>query len=335
MNLDNNNLGYTENVKNLALKKLGKKGRSVKKDINPDLRKAISHILGEMEFVNIATSVKENFEMVRNSHDSIHEFVLLASLSHPAGASWHSKSAFLTYHQDAFHQAHRSFLEALSGHYNAGYVLLRSTLELLVRGAFWECFAHEKFRNNAKKLYENQKGRSLRKWINDIIKLKPSIKEEFENTSAGIFDKISPLFKNPELRRKCIPPIGTMIAQLEEWKILDTMPNPSKTVYDLYSDLSADIHVIPDRTDIGRRLLSQKDLFETEVIPSELTSYMKFLSQVIDISTIIEFNVLKDWLPANDSIKNKLKDRLSILEGLGLKYSVKKLQKTICSELMR
>lgn len=335
MNLDNNNLGYTENVKNLALKKLGKKGRSVKKDINPDLRKAISHILGEMEFVNIATSVKENFELVRNSHDSIHEFVLLASLSHPAGASWRPKSAFLTYHWDAFHQAHRSFLEALSGHYNAGYALLRTTIELLIRGAFWECFAHEKFRNNAKKLYENREGKSLRKWINHIITLKPSVKEELENTSAGIFDKISPLFKDPELRKKCIPPIRTMIGQLEEWKILDAMPNPSKTVYEFYNELSADIHVVPARTDIGRRLLSQKDLFESEVIPSELTSYMKLLSQVIDVSAIIELNVLKEWLPANENMKNKLKDRLSVLEGLGLKYSVKKLRKIICSELAR
>jgi hypothetical protein len=126
-----------------------------------------------------------------------------------------------------------------------------------------------------------------------------------------------------------------MIGQLEEWKIIDAMPNPSKTVYKFYNELSADIHVVPARTDIGRRLLSQKDLFETEIIPSELTSYMKFLSQVIDIAIIIEFNIMKDWVLANDSIKNKLKDRLSALEGLGMKYSVKKLRKIICSELAR
>lgn len=305
----------------------------MRKAMNSDIKKALSHILEEMEFINIVTSIKEDLELVRNSHDSIHEFVFLASLFPPARASWHSKSAFLTYHWDAFHKAHRSFLEALSGHYNAGYVLLRSTLELLIRGAFWECFAHEEFRNSAKKLYENKKGGLLRKWLNDIIKLKPSVKEDLENTSAGIYDKISPLFKDQKLRRKYIPSIYTMIEQLEEWKIIDAIPNPSKTVYGLYSDLSADIHVVPDRTDIGKRLLSQKDLFETEVIPSELTRYMKFLSQVIDIATIVEFNVLKDWLPTNSNIKNKLKDRLLALEGLGLKYSVKKLRKTICSQL--
>lgn len=304
----------------------------MRKDINSDMKKALSHMLEEMEFLNIVASIKEDFELVRNSHDSIHEFVFLASLFPPVGASWQPKSAFLTYHWDAFHQAHRSFLEALSGHYNAGYVLLRSTLELLIRGAFWECFAHERFRNNARKLYENKKGRSLRKWINNVIKLKPSIKGELENISAGIFDKISPLFKDPELRMRCVPSIGTMIEQLEEWEILDTIPHPSKTVYTFYNQLSADIHVAPDRTDIGRRLLSQKDLFETEVIPSELTRYMKFLSQVIDVATIVEFNVLKDWLPANGSIKNKLKDRLSALEGLDLKYSVQKLRKALCNQ---
>jgi len=58
---------------------------------------------------------------------------------------WLQKSAFLTYHREAFYQAHRSFLEALAGYYNAGYALLRNTQELMIKGAFWECLAHEDF----------------------------------------------------------------------------------------------------------------------------------------------------------------------------------------------
>jgi hypothetical protein len=112
------------------------------------LKTALSHTRKEIGMANMRSSLKSDYETIRKTHDSIHEFIYLAPLCLPGqpGITWHSKSAFLTYQWEAFYQAHRSFLEALSGYYNAAYALLRSTLELIVKGAFWECLAHEHFR---------------------------------------------------------------------------------------------------------------------------------------------------------------------------------------------
>jgi hypothetical protein len=114
------------------------------------LEEAFNHILKEIGILNIIKSLRKGkFKKLQEAHDSIHEFIYLAPICCPKQANWHSKSAFLTYHWEAFHLAHRAFLEALSGYYNTAYILLRGTLELLLKGAFWECLAHKKFRDKA------------------------------------------------------------------------------------------------------------------------------------------------------------------------------------------
>ncbi|RZN40363.1 MAG: hypothetical protein EFT35_03010 [Methanophagales archaeon ANME-1-THS] len=230
------------------------------------LSKALSHTLKEIEIPNIVTSIEINFEEIRKSHDSIHEFIYLAPLCLPSTTevSWHQKSAFLTYHFEAFYQAHRSFLDALSGYYNAGYTLLRNVLELLVKGAFWECLAHKEFRDKLEKS-ETMKGKkTLKGWINDLIKQRPDIEDELEETSLAIFDKTAIIFEDPKFRKEFIylPNLREIVEQLTDWNIFDPIQDPVELVHKkIYKELSADVHVIPDKTDIGRRLLSQKKSF--------------------------------------------------------------------------
>lgn len=290
------------------------------------LSKALSHTLKELEIPNIVTSIEINFEEIRKSHDSIHEFIYLASLCLPSTTevSWHQKSAFLTYHFEAFYQAHRSFLEALSGHYNAGYTLLRTVLELLLKGAFWECLAHKKFRENSGVLEREDNGKKLKNLLNDVVKDKPEIERQLEGMSATIHDMIMVVIENPAYR----PSIRTIVKQLKAWDIFNPISNPVKVVSKtIYGELSADVHVIPDKTDIGRRLLSQKDLFETDVNPDELSKFIKVLHDVVDIGIVIELNVLSDWIDQDREVKTKLRGRLVVLEDLGLKFSSKKLKK--------
>jgi len=295
------------------------------------LDKAFSHIRKEAGLPNIRTSLKSNYEAIQKAHDSIHEFVYLAPICLPSktGASWHPKSAFLTYQWEAFHQAHRSFLEALSGYYNAAYVLLRSTLELLVKGAFWECLAHESFRVKATKLQidkDKRKRKSVKDWIDALIEQEPSVKRGLEETSAAIFDKTAILFRDREFQKQFvhIPSFSTMIKQLIEWEIIDISNSFSVIYGKLYSDLSKDVHVIPDATDMGRRLLAEKDFMEIEVIPEELTKYMSTLHEVVDLGIVIELNILRDWIELGD--KTPLKERLTTLDDLGLYHSVTKLK---------
>jgi hypothetical protein len=183
--------------------------------------------------------------------------------------------------------------------------------------------AHKKFRENAEilsreKMKIGERKVSLLDWFNDIFKLKPEIEEEFEGISASIFDKTAPIFEDRELV-KLIPNLKTIVEQLESWGVLH--PIPTELIYEeIYRELSEDVHVFPDKTDIGRRLLQKKDLFETTVIPEELDKFLDIFHKVIDIGIVIELNILSDWIEQNGEVKAKLKERLPILKDLELSY---------------
>ncbi len=153
--------------------------------------------------------------------------------------------------------------------------------------------------------------------------------EEFRKYQAGIvsqFDKTAILFRNREFQNQFvhIPTFSVTVNQLIEWEIID-IPNSFAVVYKkLHADLSKDVHVVPDATDMGRRLLAEKDFMENKVIPEELTKYMKTLHEVIDLGITIELNILKDWIMLGDNIK--VKERLDTLRDLGLKHSLGKLE---------
>jgi len=308
---------------------------------NEDFSKqAFYHMLKELEIPNIWISIETSeFENLKRAHDSIHELVFLAPLCipHEQKVNWESKSAFLMFHWEAFHSAHRSFIETLSGYYNAGYVLLRTTLELLIKGAFWECLAHKDFRENAEIICKNAVGigkskKTLIDWFGDVIKHNPTIEMELERTSGGIFDIIEPIPEDPVLRR-FIPPQKVVIEQLDEWGIFGSIRDPTSKVYSIYSSLSGDVHVIPDETDIGRRLLQEKDIFEITVIYEELNKFLEILRKVIDIGIVIELNILSDWINWSEKVKLRLKERLPIVKSLDLNYARLEIEKLIGHKL--
>lgn len=300
------------------------------------LSKAFSHTFEEVGFENMRISLENNFEEIQKAHDSIHEFIYLAHLCVPSTgkASWQSKSAFLTYHWETFNSAHRSLLEALAGYYNPAYTLLRNTLELLVRGAFWESLAHKKFRDNAKiigKLKDKKKRKSVKDWIEELIKQEPSIEKELEETSGAIFDKIAILFEDRVFQNKYIrlPLFSVIVEQLIEWNIID-IPEAHSVVYNnLYNELSKDVHVIPDKTDVGRKLIQEKEFFETAVDPDELSKFLKILHKIVDIGIVIELNILSDWIKQDKTVKTMLEERIAVIDELGLKLSSEKLKSLI------
>ena len=294
--------------------------------------KIIQHTVTEIQIPNIITSLSiTDYDLLQKAHVSIHAFIYIASLCLPQGISWHSKSAFLIYHYVAYDQAHRSFIEALAGYYNTANIILRSVLELVTRGAFWECMAHKRFRENAEiiekeavvKLGNSKK--SILDWMNEIIRLRPDVETELEQTSAGIFDKINPIFKNPKLER-LVPKFRVILKQLSVWNILK--PYHENDIYRIYKKLSQEVHVVPDKTDIGRRLLCKKDIFETEIIQKELEEYLRSLHKVMDVGIVIELNVLSDRISQLED-KTKLKERLLVLQNLELKSAFKRLLELI------
>ena len=303
----------------------------IKTSEDGDFRGVFSHYLKELNIPNIAISLQRcDFEKMRKAHDSIHEFMLIPTGLINSNEDFQAKSAFLIYHSEAFDQAHRSLLEALLGYYNAAYTLLRNALELILKGAFWECMAHKKYRDRAEIIRKTRakignSKKTLIDWLSDIIRQKPPIEEELEKTSAGIYDKISPLFEDETLR-KVVPNVRSIVEQLADWEIFDPIQeiiNPVEYVYDFYRELSADVHVAPDKTNIGKRLLAEKELFETEVIPDELNRYAEDLHRVMDIRIVVELNILEDIL--NEKSKKWLNERLDAITELELSYASTKI----------
>ena len=297
------------------------------------LNNLIQHIIGEVELPNIIASLNSvDLNLLKSVHDSIHEFVDLASLCIPEGASWLSKGAFLTQRLEVSSHAHRALLEALSGFYNIAHIILRSTLELVIRGAFWECIAHRKFRENAE-ILENiiinfgSTEVPFLSWLKEFIDSKLKIGEKLENSSITIFDAIYIFLEDRELDAltvKLKPKI--IIEQLSTWGILH--PYKGKEIYRLYNELSREVHVAPTKTDISRRFIHDKAIFKIEIIPNQLEEFLNQLHKVIDIATVIELNILKDWINQLKE-KTKLKNKIPTLEKLGLKNAQRKLREII------
>jgi len=297
-------------------------------------KKVFSHFFEELGITNLTISIqKSDFKKLQKAHQSIHEFIYLAPQIINTDADFYTKSAFLNYHFEVFDQAHRSLLEALTGYYNSAYTLLRNTLELLIKGAFWECFAHRKYRDRAEVIKKtgrkiNKSKKTLIDWINEIIKDKPSIEGKLEMVSASIFDKTSPLFEDETLI-KIIPNVKSIIEQLAEWNIFDPILEPTHYVYNFYKELSADVHVVPDKTNIGKRLFAEKELYETAVIPEELNKYTEALHKGIDIGIVVELNILEDIITKNEDSVKWLRKELLKVKKLQLNHTISKILKIL------
>ena len=288
------------------------------------LDKAYSHTTEELQLDNLKESLKVKFDEVQKSHDAIHEFMLLAPKMFPhKGVSWHTRSAFLLYHLETFDSAHRSLIEALCGYYNVAFVLLRSVLELLLKGAFFECLAHTEFRNNTKVLEKDGNGARLINLLKKVIGEKPEIESQLEKTSATVHDMVMVVIEDPAYR----PSVQTLVKQLFTWGLFKPIKDWRREIWKLYGKLSADVHVIPDRTDVGKvLLLKPEDLFKRKTVyPSRLEEYLGFLHEVIDIGIVIELNILKNNLKY-DEVGDNLMERLPYLEELELVHSVDRVK---------
>jgi len=235
---------------------------------------------------------------------------------------WENKSAFLLYQWEIFNHAHRSSIEALCTYYNVAFVLLRTTLELSLKGAFWQCLSQERFRDGSSILDNSSEGKKIKDWLQTIFEASLGTKNELQQVSAGIFDKVGNRIEDRSFRL----PVKTIVQQLDQWGIFSPINNAPDVVYEsLYSRLSADIHVIPDRIDIGRRIASEKlSLFEQQVAPAALREYATTLHEIMDMAILIELNILQDLVERFESVRHKLSKRLNIMEQLGLKYSLMK-----------
>jgi hypothetical protein len=295
------------------------------------LELAYRHTISEYGFENVKPSFALETERLHKAHDAVHEFMLLAPLLVPSqvgdGTEWQRKSAFFIYQWEAFHHAHRSLGEALCAYYNVAFILLRATFELLIKGAFWECLSHREFRENSQVLDRDRDGARIKKWLNDIFQQAPDVEGDLERISVGIYDKIEPMMESPRFRLQ----IKAIVQQLESWDIFNPVPNAEVQIYDeIYRRLSSDVHVIPDKIDIGKRLaIEQLEIFKQQLLPDALCEFAILLHRIMDLAIVIELNILGDYIGQYDEVKVNLDKRLGIFEQLGLKYALERASRLL------
>jgi len=296
---------------------------------------ALQHIHREMFLGNIEKSLRMMYQKARRSHNAIHELMLVAPALYPESLpdketfEWHRHSAYLTYHWETFHLAHTSFQQALCGSYNAAFTLLRTSLELLVRGAFFDCLAYKRFRDNSGVMDRDPHSIQVKKGLLEIIRLHPALEDNLEKVSISIYDLLEQVIDDPKFRLR----VKTMMEQLSEWGLFQGIKETKETVMSLYSELSKDVHVLPDRTDIGKVVIhSPRDLFKTpRLMRKILSEYLDSLKDTTDIGIALTINVLQENIERYDEARDYLEQLLRSRDfrSLLLKHAPTAIQLTL------
>jgi hypothetical protein len=286
----------------------------------------------ELRLDLIKSSFNILYKRTTRSHDAIHLLLSAAPSMFPEKPkrgmkSWQRYSAFISYHWDTFELAHNSYYEALRANYSAGFILLRSTLELLIRGAFFECLAHEQFRDKSIVLDGDRAGARLKQFLSQVFARKPEVEHEFEQSSIAIYDKIARIIDDQRFR----PSNSTMLKQLAEWGAFCGIRHPEAVVSGAYRKLSRDVHAHPDRTDIGRILTySSRQLFGPKSVSRRfLSEYSDDLKEVIDIGIVTTCNLLQDNLIQYPETRERLSQISSEARALGLVYTSRRIAQLV------
>jgi len=195
---------------------------------------------------------------------------------------WLLHSALIFYHYDAWMLLRHSLLSAFIGYYSAAFTELRSAMESIVRGMVFDLLAIPQYRREA---IELQKIKGFKNTVGF-----PELLEVFEgkldnkrpSASIEIFDIIDEELKkfNPEAS------FIKLLKQLKVWRIIDEDLFRETNAY--YAELSKHAHRLHPRfSEVGSRVMADKDWIELEPVPEELFTYLY---------SFIEFNGLLTYL---------------------------------------
>lgn len=273
-----------------------------------------------------------------------------------------STSAFWIYYWEAQQYAKQSLVESLSGNYNIGYHLLQMSLEAMIDGAFWNCFAYKRYRTDLKssttpectwfgeeqssKLLELLEERSCtptekldrirevleqgspkKKFLarlKNVLKDIPLEEHNVERKSARILNIIRGLFKTDlDLRNKI--PDRDKREQLSHWGIFK--PLPEGLLIELYGKFSSSILIDPDKVAVAKRINTQHThgSFESGLVPDQLHTYLKYFHKLIDSYIVITLNILENSINENQKAQQILKSKKKKLAALGLEYAEGKI----------
>jgi hypothetical protein len=240
-------------------------------------------------------------------------------------------SAFILYQWEAIvNHSRTSLILALSALYNPAFTLLRNSLELLIKGVFYEGLAHRRYRDDW--IINLGCGESrLRQEIINMLHSEPDLQRGLEENSSLIFDlmlRMKPYISYYIHYRHIVP-------QVVHWGFLQPLKREDaiRSLKRLYAELSLNVHEHPSTTDVGRAIIERGEvLFEQKPIAYSLREFLNAWLQIYDLATVIVINVSRSRRSGEEVIsilsstlsnlpeyeKAKLPLTRSLIENLGL-----------------
>lgn len=199
-------------------------------------------------------------------------------------------------HWDFMDTIEISQISAYSFRYAAGFSLLRNSLELIIRGAFYNMIADPHYLDDCSVVDKP------RKISNQSVTFREKLIEIASEASFGPDDwrvKSSLLLfvishiQMDSAYWKVVPNIFEMLNDLKRWNILE--PFHKSVIYDIYRVCSLSTHGAPFFTDQGRRLpYDDVELFTPpKFIEEEFDQYVINLNQIVEISMCVTLNLLR------------------------------------------
>lgn len=281
----------------------------------------------------VEKSIRNFPEEIKASYQLSGFFILLPVWFHSISNEnegtrvFEKRSAYLIYHWESFSTIENSFYLALASQYSNAFILLRTTLETLIRGAFFEGFAHKEYRNRVDftDFKYDRKTKRLFRQIKTLLEENSIIDTEIETLSAGIYDLIGPLL----IQHKYQPTFKTIVEQVLNWGFLRGLDNPLEIIYQRqYAFLSKNVHIIPNMTDIGRALINESvNPYQLTIFNSSyLKKYLHEFNQIIDIGILLVVNIMSKNLNI-DTVRQKVLAEITRkdFQQLPLEFSKKRL----------
>ncbi len=225
----------------------------------------------------------------------------LSFLKTPTGETdldaFKAMGAFLMYHWDAGQMAGISLSNGLCGQYNAGFTLLRSYLELLLKGSYFQCLSQKEFREDPNKVLKPLDSVSiLTSNMSSLISQEHVDDIDLEKDSILVFQVLRGHWSQDLFH----PEVRSIARQVEGWGMLEGMEgNPVGLISELYSELSQNVHERVEYTDSGRAVEEGTEIFEwpAPILGQSLSEFLHDFHLAMEVGVISVLNQLARQIP--------------------------------------
>jgi len=276
----------------------------------------------EFPTVSIAEKLSNALDSINAASGLIIKFFSSEKMdSEKSDELWNLHSALLLYYHDALMLLRHSLLSAFTGYYNVAFTELRNAVESIVRGTIFDLLAFPEYRKNAEELrkiggFEGAEG------FHELLKiLENELDDERPNVSAEIFDIMDRKLKEFNPRAS----YTRLLKQLLKWNIIDE--EAFRNAESCYKELSTRTHrVHPKFSEVGSRIMAQRDWIELEPVPELLLAYLHYFIHLNGIFAFLTLKTISLDL-AQDEFRecielSELKQYVDVASSLAKKYEL-------------